>query len=88
MGNTKKNEPDLEWWTPQAAQAKPHGGQDIENSLSEPRMEMWPRPQKGSNKQFTIKKISNSGSCPPAYRGGGYRQKLPLVGGIDFPSSI
>ena len=37
MGKTKKNDKDIKSWTPQASQASPHGGQDIENSLSEPR---------------------------------------------------
>ena len=37
MGKTKTAEPDLKWWTPQASPASPYGGQDIENSLSEPR---------------------------------------------------
>ena len=33
MGKTKKVEPDLKWWTPQASPASPHGGQDIKSSL-------------------------------------------------------
>ena len=55
MGKTTKTEPDLKWWTPQAAQAKQHGGQDIENFRSKPRAELQPQLQKGSNKQFTTK---------------------------------
>ena len=74
MGKTKKAKPYLKWLTPQAAQAKPHGGQDIENSLSEPHAELLPRPQKGSNKQFFFFKIPDLV----------HRQKLPPDGAVDF----
>ena len=60
IGKTKKKaQPDLKWQTPQASQASPNGGKDIENSLGEPRAELRPRPQKGSNNQFTKKNPLN-----------------------------
>ena len=43
MGETKKAEPDLQWWTPQASQTKPHKGQDIENCLSDMHPKLRPR---------------------------------------------
>ena len=50
MGKTKKKtEPDIKLWTT----ASPHEGQDIKKSFSQPRAELRPQPQKGSNMQFT-----------------------------------
>ena len=42
----------LDLW---ALGALPRGGQDIEDSLGEPRAQLRPQPQKGSNKKFTKK---------------------------------
>ena len=57
-------------------------GQDIENSLQEPRAKVHHPMPKLSNKKFTKKK--NSLSCPQAYRASNRWQKLPLDGATDF----
>ena len=80
MGKTKKNEPDLKWWTPQAAQAKPHRGKDIENSLSMPRAEL----RLTSNLLTSLFSLKFQIFFPQAYRGGGLWRKSPLDGAIDF----
>ena len=85
---TKKADPHLKWWTPQALQASPHGGQDIENSLSETRAELRQWPRKESYNPFIKKKFffffKIHGFYPQTYRSGGRRQEWPLDGAVDF----
>ena len=59
MGNTKKAEQDLKWWTPKPH--KPHymGGKLLKISL-ESGAELQPHPRKGCNKKFTKKNLQHS----------------------------
>ena len=71
----------------QASSAPPHGGQDIENSLTGARAEFKPRPQKGSNNQFT-KSFFLHNARSQAYHGSSRMRKSPLDDAIDIPSKI
>ena len=86
---TNKLVQDFNWWTPPSSPASTDGGQDTKKSLTEPRAELLPRPQRWSNKPFTKKKIfKNFRFCPKASSAGGRWRKSPLDGAMDLQSKI